>query len=167
MVDLIVVECPNCRVDLQIHSNQNRGYCPYCRREFILDLEGFDFRETGSKVICPTCKGKGVTKCVGIEPTYITKWFKTTEIFIEGCYGDGKCHISFFPDLTEGLSNYCRDGKCGWCKGTGKFLFIKCKFCDGTGDCQHCYGSGKCKFCNGRGEIRCRACDGRGYTRHR
>lgn len=165
MVDLIELECPNCGADLMLYADQTKGYCSYCGREFIIDRDGYYFQESTGKITCPTCKGKGVTRCMGVEPINITRRFRTLEIFVEGCYGDGKCHVSFFPETAEGLSNYCRDGKCGWCKGTGGFLFIKCKFCDGTGECQFCYGSGKCKLCNGRGEIRCRVCDGRGYKR--
>lgn len=165
MAKKIEVNCPNCGASLEIPPDFDRAFCSHCGGEFIITDDDNQTQESNSNDLCPTCKGRGTIRCAGSETITVAGRFGTYELYAESCSGLGKCIVYCYPEKDEFISNYCRDGKCAFCKGTGRSFFRKCPFCEGTGDCRFCMGSGKCKFCNGRGKIRCRVCDGRGVIR--
>lgn len=162
MAKLIDVKCPICGAELELPAYLDRVFCTHCGGELIVAKDDHYPNETNSTNTCPLCRGKGITACLGIENIKVAGWFRSYDLFAESCSGVGKCLVYCYPPKADNISNYCRDGKCAWCKGTGRIFFTKCRFCEGTGNCRFCYGSGKCKFCNGKGVIRCRACDGTG-----
>lgn len=167
MVKLMEAECPNCGAMLKVPKILDMDFsvkCEFCGKNVIITKDdGYD-EETESKVVCPLCKGEGHVRCRGIENFTVSGFFRSYELFVEGCAGDGKCMVYCSPPKLSDISNYCRDGKCAWCKGTGRY-FGECKFCGGTGNCRFCYGTGRCKFCNGRGVVECKLCRGTGLKR--
>ena len=58
------------------------------------------------------------------------------------CYGTGKC-----------TATNCISGSCAKCGGTGiGTMGNKCNYCN-NGRCRSCGGTGKCKYCGGDGKI--------------
>ncbi|UCE74244.1 MAG: hypothetical protein JSV56_00690 [Methanomassiliicoccales archaeon] len=165
MPKIIKATCPNCGAKLQLPESIDKTSsfgCDYCGAKVIIAAEEVSDQETEETNSCPMCKGKGITKCMGTQTENVTRGYRSYEVFVEGCYGIGTCQVSCYPMIADGYSNYCSNGKCAWCKGTGKYFLKKCPFCEGTGDCRFCNGTGRCKFCNGKGEIRCKRCNGTG-----
>lgn len=168
MVKLIEADCPNCGAKLELPEKFDSALginCKFCGGKIIISMDKVHVQEKKEKATCAMCLGKGTTSCLGTESQDVAGLIRSYEMFAESCLGTGKCHVLCFPEKSQGILNYCRDGKCAWCKGTGRILSRTCPFCEGTGDCRFCRGTGRCKFCNGRGVVTCRKCNGTGLTR--
>ncbi len=162
MTRFIEARCPSCGADLEISAGLDTACCTHCGGSFIIAGDEVSIKESTDKKKCPLCAGKGITRCMGIENITVTRRFRSYDLYVEACSGDGKCLVYCSPSKIKEITNYCRGGKCAWCRGTGRLLFGTCSFCEGTGSCRFCHGTGVCTFCNGKGVVRCRRCDGRG-----
>lgn len=168
MPKLIEAQCPGCGGNLKVPEAVYISQiikCNFCGREVILSRDDLRLREKSIKEKCSLCGGSGSCLCMGIENIKIKGLLRSYELFAESCSGTGKCLIYSHPEKKPKLTNYCSNGKCAWCRGTGRFFLLKCRFCEGTGDCRFCYGTGVCKICNGRGIISCKRCKGTGVKR--
>jgi hypothetical protein len=166
-LDFLEAECPSCGANLKLSPDLKKGSCEHCGGVCIIIDDKDDDQDDKKSIPCPMCHGKGLTRCLGARTDSVESNFRTYNLFVEACMGDGLCHITSHPEKPGISSNYCVRGKCAWCKGTGKTLLGECKFCGGSGDCRFCRGSGKCTLCKGEGLIRCMSCKGRGYNQYR
>ncbi len=157
---IINTKCPNCGAELEFSTESDRTSCDHCGGKFVI-TDG-EAKVMEASAVCIVCKGTGFSKCMGMDNVEVIGRVRKYELFVEGCMGDGKCQVSCYPPKNETISNYCINGKCAWCNGTGKYLRGECLFCKGTGNCRFCNGTGICKFCNGEGVTRCRECGGTG-----
>jgi hypothetical protein len=164
MPKFIEAECPNCGANLKLTPSLDKAHCEHCDAKFIISDKKMITKGSKSKITCPMCHGKGLTRCIGIQTHEITNRFRKHGIFVESCHGDRKCHISAYPERMGISSNYCVRGRCAWCNGTGRDLLKECSFCGGSGDCRFCQGSGTCTLCNGEGIQECKACNGKGHN---
>lgn len=156
MTKLIPAKCPSCGAELEFPENMETGHCMHCGGKVIIDKEVHVHGQTA--IACPDCNGRGYFVCKG-KKEFIRR-VGALNLNRVSCEGTGKCT----SDASGDSKTVCIDGKCLWCKGTGKFLLLKCNFCKGTGICPTCQGTGKCKICNGTGKAKkCDTCKGTGF----
>lgn len=152
-------------------TTENVGYvkdtCPVCKGD----------------THCTTChgSGKGCTTCNGTGK-YCSSCNATGKD--KDCNGSGKCPAcrgtGQWCSLCggTGVCDYCTNGNCNYCHGSGK---ITCSYCYGSGACQTCGGLGwylhsnntcstchgdkKCKKCHGDKKEDCSRCYGSGDCR--
>lgn len=156
MTKLIPAKCPSCGANLEFPEDMEVGHCMHCGGKVIIDREVHVHGQTA--IACPDCDGKGYFICKGKKE--FLRRINMVNINRVSCEGTGKCTLN-----VSDVSDPCLNGKCIFCKGTGKIGFFKCNHCKGTGKCLSCLGTGKCSFCNGAGKssLKCDACDGTGF----
>lgn len=90
--------------------------------------------------------------------------YEVTMTFVRESYtGNGGSGASneTIHGSNGGSGGYYDDGNSGG--GGSSQTWVRCTYCNGTGDCHYCYGTGRCKECNGTGKRTCTVCNGLGY----
>lgn len=114
--------------------------------EIDLSIAKFGY---GTRVRCPSCKGKGIQKCPACKGTGLIK--------CPDCNGRGKITKTRTETYTKQTYSKAQH------KTLSRDFSRQVKY---QVDCDKCQGSGKikCKICHGDGLVKCRSCSGDGLV---